>query len=424
MYLPSSLFSYKQDKGIIQTLMDVDFYKFTMGQLAFKYYRNVQVTFKFTNRNKNVKLAKIIDIARLREELDHCRTLSFKNSEIHYLRGTNEYQHRMFEEDYLQFLATLRLPDYELEFVGDEIWLTFTGFWPEVTLWETLALSIINELYVRAMLGKDTSAWERNYAVGVTRLYEKIESLREYPELVFTDFCTRRRFNGPWQGYCIETTVRELPGQFLGTSNVMFSQQLADHNFVPMGTSAHERDMVLAALQFNSDVGILNSLWQSADEWYNQYGEGLSIFLPDTFGTDAFFAQFGSARAKKWKGSRQDSADPYAYGRKLIKYYEGYEIDPRNKMCIFSDGLTHELMICLHIYFHRQLKDGYGYGTHFGNDLLVPPLPIVVKVDSVNGNPAVKLSDNLAKGMGLQTEQERYKRIFGYTRDFRQECVV
>ena len=35
-------------------------------------------------------------------------TLEFNNSELHYLRGTNEYSERMFKEDYLEFLRKFK----------------------------------------------------------------------------------------------------------------------------------------------------------------------------------------------------------------------------------------------------------------------------------------------------------------------------
>ena len=41
------------------------------------------------------------------------------------------------------------------------------------------------------------------------------------------------------------------------------------------------------------------------------------------------------------------------------------------------------------------------------------PISIVCKVSSVDGHPAVKLSDNPEKATGLPSEIERYLRVFG-----------
>jgi nicotinate phosphoribosyltransferase len=38
---------------------------------------------------------------------------------------------------------------------------------------------------------------------------------------------------------------------------------------------------------------------------------------------------------------------------------------------------------------------------------------LICKVSSVEGRPAVKLSDNFAKALGPDDEIERYRRVFG-----------
>lgn len=121
---------------IIKSLLDIDFYKFTMGQLVFHRYRDVPVVYSFINRTKGVRLADIIDETDLRQELEHAKTLKFNKTELHYLRGTNEYSGRMFKEDYLEFLSGFQ--NYKPE---------FPGRWLEAIYWETIALAIINELY-------------------------------------------------------------------------------------------------------------------------------------------------------------------------------------------------------------------------------------------------------------------------------------
>jgi nicotinate phosphoribosyltransferase len=95
---------------IIQSLLDLDFYKFTMGQMVFLKYRDVPVVYSLMNRTRKVRLAEFIDESGLRGELDHVRSRSFDNSELHYLRGTNEYGERMFRESYLEFLRGSSFP--------------------------------------------------------------------------------------------------------------------------------------------------------------------------------------------------------------------------------------------------------------------------------------------------------------------------
>lgn len=401
-------------KAIIESLLDIDFYKFTMGQLIFLRHPAVPVKFAFKNRTKSVKIAEGVDMHELREHLDYARTLRFRNSELHYLRGTNEYQERMFYEDYLESLRTLVLPEYLLEDDGNGGFrLEFEGKWSEVTYWETIALSIVNQLYFSSLL-KKMSRFERDmvFANGRLRLAEKIRKLREHPEISFTDFGTRRRFSRQWQQYVVQTMAEELPKQFRGTSNTMMAMLF---NLLPMGTCAHEMDQGYSGIYHNSDDEIRSSHQRLLDDWWKQYGWGLSIALTDTFGTDFFFRDFTLEQARNWKGLRQDSGDPFKFGEKAIRFYESHGVDPKSKLLIFSDGLDVDTIIRIHDSFRNRINVTFGWGTDLTNDLGFKPLSLVIKVVEANSHGAVKLSDNLAKAIGQAEDIERFKRIFGYT---------
>jgi nicotinate phosphoribosyltransferase len=409
------------DEPIIKSLLDMDFYKFTMGQLVFKKHATVPARSRFNNRTTDVPLAKMIPIEQLREQLDYVRTLRFNNSELHYLRGTNEYQERMFQEDYLQFLKGLQLPKYELKYVGNNISLEFPGSWSEQTYWETISLSIINELNYRNQL-KTVTRLERDaiYSYGIRQLSEKTKRLREYPELTFSDFGTRRRFSREWQKYVVEIMALELPTQFIGSSNTKLAMDLG---LKPIGTAAHEMDMGYSGIYHENDDDIRNSHRYFLKDWRELYGQGLSIALTDTYGTDFFFRDMSQKEAEHDKGLRQDSGDPFYFGSKALKFYENYGLDPRKKMVVFSDGLDVPMMIDLHLCFHGKFIDTYGWGTNLTNDLGLKPLSLVVKLVESNGHGTVKLSDNLNKATGIPEDVERFKKIFGYTKDDRQTCV-
>lgn len=410
------------DEPIITSLLDADFYKFTMGQFVFHRYHDVPVRYGFKNRTSSVPLGKIVDIGQLREELDHVRQLSVGKSELHYLRGTNEYSERMFREDYLSYLSSLVLPRYQLTPGDEQFCLEFPGAWEFAIYWETIALSIINELYTRAqMAGCSRGEQDAVYAEGVRRLMEKVGILKAHPEITFCDFGTRRRFSGAWQRYVNEILAEELPGQFLGTSNTKFAMDLG---LLPMGTNAHEQDMVLAALNAHSDDALRSAHNQLLQEWWNEYGYGLSIALTDTFGTEFFFRDMTREQAAAWKGLRQDSGDPAEFGERAIRFYEAYGIDPKEKLLIFSDGLELPQILRLVEQFHGRIKVTFGWGTNLTNDLGIRTLSLVVKVIEANGVPTVKLSDNLAKATGSAEDVARYKRAFGHTIDTYVECRV
>jgi nicotinate phosphoribosyltransferase len=401
--------------------MDLDFYKFTMGQLVFKRYREVLVRYAFKNRTARVRLGEYVSLSELRRELDHVRTLRFNNSELHYLRGTNEYGERMFSEEYLQFLRSLELPHYALEPTDDGGFrLEFPGSWSEAIYWETLALSIVNELYYRALMAR-LRPFERDcvMARGRIRLADKIKALREKPGITIVDFGARRRFSRDWQYYIDRTLAQEIPEQFLGTSDTESAMRFG---LLPMGTSAHEMYMVMAGMNHGSDQAVRESHNRVLRDWWDEYGWGLSIALTDTYGSDFFFQDMTAEQARNWKGLRHDSGDPLVFAEKALSFYRNHDIDPREKLLIFSDGLELDTILLLHERLAGKIKLSFGWGTNLTNDLGFEPLSLVVKVVEVGGNPAVKLSDNLAKATGPADAVERFKRIFGHWGTSRQEC--
>ncbi len=413
---------------VINSLLDTDFYKFTMAQLIFRRYGGIRVEFNLIDRS-HAPLARFIDEGELRGELDHIRTLCFNNTDLHYLRGTNEYGERMFGEDFLDFLKNLELPSYTLARKGESYDLSFEGPWPAVTLWEIPALAVINELYFRRHI-KELSRFERDAvcARGIDRLKHKIKTFREYPGISFSDFGSRRRFSRVWHYYLVGILAEELPeNQFRGTSNVKLAM---DHGLMPMGTSGHELLMAAAASgleRAEKGAGDFEILVKAQDdilrEWYKLYGEGLSIALTDTFGSDFFFRTATGWVAEKWKGLRQDSGDPFDYGEKAMKWYLSHGIDPKNKLIVFSDQLNVELAVKLHLSFRSRIGHTFGIGTNLTNDLGFKPISIVVKALKADGRSTVKLSDNPAKSMGNSGEIERYKKAVGYNITESVECV-
>lgn len=414
---------------IIRSRLEPDFYKFTMGQLIWRKYRDVQVTFALKNRTAKARLGEVLDIGELREQFDHARSLMFSNSDLHYLRGTNEYQQRMFDERYLEYLRGLRLPDYCIERRGSDLEVVFTGAWAEVTYWETMALSIVNETYYRTLL-RSLSSFERDaiFAEGIRRLKQKIAVLRGRPDIAFSDFGTRRRFSGAWQHYIDETLMQELnrgsfQGPFLGTSNTYAAMTTG---LVPMGTAAHELPMIIAGVLDKGDddwAWLHRAQRQVIDDWWEQYGWGLSIFLPDTFGTEFFFSVVTDDDLRRWKGFRWDSGDLFGFGDRVVGKYEAIGVDPRDKMLVASDALELPLILEAQQHFDQRIRMSYGWGTGLTNDLLdnvmidgrwFGAMSLVVKPLRANGRGLVKLSDNPAKAMGDPDDVERYKRAASY----------
>ncbi|ADO43926.1 nicotinate phosphoribosyltransferase [Ketogulonicigenium vulgare] len=402
---------------IVRSLIDDDFYKLLMCQSVRRNRPDAHVTFSLINRNTSLRLAEIIDEGELREQLDNVRTLSLSRGESTWLRGNTFYGKRqMFSPDFMEWFERLRLPAYHLEKRDGQYELTFEGSWPEVMLWEIHALTIIMELRSRAVL-RDMGRFELQvlYARAMTKVWEKVNRLREVPEIRIADFGTRRRHSFLWQDWCVQALQEGLGDSFTGTSNCLIAK---NRDLEAIGTNAHELPMIYAALA-DSDAELAAAPYQVQEDWQVEHEGNLRIILPDTFGTEGFLKN-APAWLASWTGIRIDSGDPAEKAELAIRWWRDRGEDPTTKLVIFSDGLDVDKMLALHKQFYGRIKVSFGWGTMLTNDFigLVPgdrlaPFSIVVKAASVNGRPTVKLSDNPGKAMGPADQIERYKRVFG-----------
>lgn len=402
---------------IIRSLIDTDFYKLLMCQSVFKNKRNTKVKFSLINRSKNIPLAEIIDEGRLREQLDHVRTLKLSRGESTWLRGNTFYGKRqMFRSDFMEWFEKLKLPPYNLERVGDQYELSFEGNWPEVMFWEIPALSIIMELRSRAVL-REMGKFELQvlYARAMTKLWNKIGGLKNLNNLSIADFGTRRRHSFLWQDWCVQAMQEGLGNNFTGTSNCLIAMR---REVEAIGTNAHELPMVYSALAQN-DAELAQAPYKVFQDWQEEHDGNLLILLPDTYGSKKFLSD-APKWMNKWTGIRIDSGDPSAGAKLAIDWWKARGENPKNKLLIFSDGLDVSKIIELNNKFSNQTKVAFGWGTLMTNDFRglvsdssLDPFSLVCKAISADENQTVKLSDNPNKIMGPKGEVARYKRIFG-----------
>jgi len=413
---------------IVRSLIDTDFYKLLMCQSVFRNKPDTQVTFSLINRSKHIRLADLIDEGELREQLDHIRTLSLSRGESTWLRGNTFYGKRqMFRPDFMEWFEGLRLPAYHLEKRDGQYELTFEGSWPEVMLWEIPALSVLMELRSRAVINRmDRFELEILYARAMTKLWSKVEGLRDVNNLRLADFGTRRRHSFLWQDWCVQAMSEGLGEKFVGTSNCLIAMK---REVAAIGTNAHELPMVYAALAEN-DAALKAAPYDVLADWHEEHDGNLRVILPDTYGTKGFLADAPDWLAT-WTGMRIDSGDPAAGAETAIKWWKSRGEDPRQKLVIFSDGLDVEKIIELQAQFDGRVRVSFGWGTLLTNDFrgLVPndalaPFSVVCKAISANGRPTVKLSDNPNKAMGPADQIERYKRVFGVGAQAALEVVV
>jgi len=418
-----------------------------MLQFIWKCFPRTQTSFSLLNRSVGVRLADLIDVGQLREQLDQTRTRRFNRSELIWLAGNTFYGSRgIFEPAFLDWLERdFCLSDYELSVQDGQFLLSFHGLWTETTMWEIYALSIISELKTRSSL-KNLSEFELDilYARAKTRLWEKLSRLRGVPALSLSDFGTRRRHSFLWQEFVVKALSDVLGDAFKGTSNTYLAYK---HGLEAIGTNAHELPMGLAAMA-KDDEELKDSQYRLLELWQQTYHGELLILLPDTFGTTQFLRDAPKWVAS-WTGQRADSKDPYAAGDEFIAWLEQRGSDPRRKLFIASDALDVNTILGLHAYFGGTLRNGAspadfhqaddflderkwgsearirfsaGWGTLLTNDFrdcnprgddTFDPVSLVCKLHDVEGRPAVKLSDNFQKALGPAAEIERYRRVFG-----------
>jgi nicotinate phosphoribosyltransferase len=432
---------------VIRSLLDTDFYKLLMLQFIWKHFPATRVEFSLYNRHAEVRIADTIHIEELKVQLQHVRGLRFRKSELVWLAGNTFYGRRgIFEPAFLEWLERdFRLSDYQLSVQDGQIHLTFDGTWTETTMWELYALAILDEMKTRANL-KTLSEFGLDilYARAKTKLWNKIERLRDVPGLSVADFGTRRRHSFLWQEYVVVAMASNLGANFVGTSNAFLAHK---HDLEAIGTNAHEIPMVMAALA-PDDVALHASQYRVLELWQQTYEGALRVMLPDTFGTTQFLAG-APGWVANWTGQRVDSKDPYIAGDEYIAWLEARGCDPREKLLIASDTLDVDSILGLHGYFGGTFANGVtaadfqsaadfhnpkkwtpgtrirlsaGWGTLLTNDFRgcnpnagggFDPIGLICKVSSVEGRPAVKLSDNYSKALGPPAEIERYRRVFG-----------
>ena len=413
---------------IVRSLLDIDFYKLLMAQFVLRNAPNVSVRFSVLNRSEKVPLAKIIDQQELKEQLDHIRNLSLSKGESTWLRGNLFYGKRaIFRPEFIDWLENLKMPEFSLEREGDQYNIQFQGSWPEVMFWEVPVLSVLTELRSRAVL-KNMGRFELQvlYARAMTKLWEKIDKLNKFENIRIADFGTRRRHSFLWQDWCVQAMIEGLGKKFIGTSNCLIAMR---RELEAIGTNAHELPMIFSALaQTESELKLAQ--YKVLEDWHEEHDGNLRVILPDTYGTKKFLDNAPEWLAS-WTGIRIDSGNPETGAELAIKWWKKMGENTNKKLIIFSDGLDTDKIIELYKKFSSEVNLGFGWGTLLTNDFRgltedcsLDPFSLVCKAIEANGQPTVKLSDNVNKAMGPIEDVEKYKKIFELSEQNKDALIV
>lgn len=374
---------------IFNSILDNDFYKFTMQCAVVKLFPNVKAKYKFINRGQHPFPPDFHQL--LRNEINKMAQLKLTKDEKKFLQTTCPY----LNPAYIDFLEGYRYDpsEVEIEQNGTELSVKIQGNWYRTILWEVPILALISELYYRSTQQVE---WTDDKIVAHTQ--KKIEHYQKL-SVKFAEFGTRRRHSYQVHRLVVKTLMEAQNNCFIGSSNVHMAML---HNTKPIGTHAHEWFMFHAA-----EYGYKMANAMALEHWVDVYRGDLGVALSDTYTTDVFFRQFDTKFAKLFDGVRHDSGDPILFTEKTIAHYKKHGINPLYKYIIFSDGLNAAKVEAITRATQGKIGTAYGIGTNLTNDVGLRPMNIVIKLTDVLTSdnewiPTVKLSDEPGKHTGKE----------------------
>lgn len=378
---------------IINSLLENDSYKFSMGQVIYHQFSDYKTTWSFKCRNQDVKFTDEM-INEIKNQIDHYCTLKFTEDELSYLNNTMKW----IKGSYIDFLRLWhpRSEDITISLNDGQLEIEAAGTWLNTSMYEIPILAIVNEVYFKFQY-----EYDKLFDGFKQKLLDKVKDLNSsrYQLSTFSEFGLRRRLSGEAQKLVVETLADKSNSfyehsHFVGTSNVYLAKKF---NLTPVGTMAHE--FIMCVGQGNHKHNPAYSNWFMMDSWVKEYGILNGIALTDTITTDCFLRDFQLTFATLFSGVRHDSGDPIKWGEKMISHYVSLGIDPHTKTLLFSDSLNFKRADELNKHFKDRINIAFGIGTYLSNDTFVDPLNIVMKVTRCNGQDVAKISDTSGKSL-------------------------
>ena len=389
-------------KQIINSLLETDLYKFSMGQAIYHQFPGYKTTWTFKCRNKDVKFTEEM-VEEIKEQIKAYCGLRFTEDELAYLDGI-----KWLKGSYIDFLR-LWQPRFEDFEIGTDaecgLSIETKGTWLNTSMYEIPTLAIVNEVYFRMQY--DYGKLLESFKERLDAKYEMLHSGKWYAG-VFSEFGLRRRLSSEAQELAVKkfshlNDTRHCATTFVGTSNVFLAKK---YGLTPVGTMAHE--WIMCVGQGNHKHNPAYSNWYALDAWVKEYGVLNGTALTDAITTDCFLKDFQLTYATLFSGVRHDSGEPIEWGEKMLSHYEKLGIDAKTKTLLFSDSLDFEKADKIFRHFNGRAKVAFGVGTYISNDTEVPALNIVMKTTACNGQDVAKISDTPGKGMCKNPEYVEY----------------
>ncbi len=369
------------------SILDNDFYKFTMQQGVVKLFPGAKAKYQFINRGRHAFPLGFADT--LRKAVDEMALLRLTRMEKKFLQETCPY----LDPVYLDFLEgyTYNPEEVQIKQVDEHLEVTVEGFWYRTILWEVPLMSLICELYYQLT---NTVRVSNEEVVEITK--RKIEKYKAL-DVTVAEFGTRRRYSYEVHRLVLQALKQHEKRAFIGTSNVHMAML---YQTKPIGTHAHEWFMFHAAcygFKMANAMGLAN--------WVKVYRGDLGIALSDTYTTSVFFRQFDKMFSKLFDGIRHDSGDALVFADQVIEHYQQMGIDPKTKTIIFSDGLNYDKVARIADYCRDKIGISFGIGTNLTNDVGPKAMNIVIKMTEARPQDGewtavVKLSDDPGKHTG------------------------
>ena len=164
---------------IINSLLETDLYKFSMGQAIYHQFPAYKTTWTFKCRNKDVKFTPEM-VEEIKEQIKAYCTLSFTEDELAYLDNI-----KWFKGSYVDFLRLWRPRFEDFEITTDAecgLSIETKGTWLNTSMYEIPTLAIVNEVYFRMAYNYD----------------ELLESFKERLDMKFNNLKTGHWYAGVW----------------------------------------------------------------------------------------------------------------------------------------------------------------------------------------------------------------------------------
>ena len=185
-------------KQIINSLLETDLYKFSMGQAIYHQFPGYKTTWSFKCRNKDVKFTEGM-VEEIKEQIRAYCGLRFTEDELAYLDNI-----KWLKGSYVDFLR-LWQPRYEDFEIGTDAECGLTietkGTWLNTSMYEIPTLAIVNEVYFKMQYDYDELL--QSFKERLDAKYDALRTGKLYAG-IFSEFGLRRRLSEEAQELAVE----------------------------------------------------------------------------------------------------------------------------------------------------------------------------------------------------------------------------